>query len=83
VLYWDKYNGKGHEPNIKGNRKYYDTNIYTFDIETSSYYILDGKVYPAIKYDDLEDNGDFEDLVKQLATKYNVYIGDIYDINEF
>ena len=55
MLYWDKYNGKGHEPNIKGNRKYYDTNIYTFDIETSSYYILDGKVYPAIKYDDLED----------------------------
>ena len=55
MLYWDKYNGKGHEPNIKGNRKYYDTNIYTFDIETSSYYILDGKVYPAIKYDDLSD----------------------------
>ena len=55
MLYWDKYNGKGHEPNIKGNRKYYDTNIYTFDIETSSYYILDGKVYPAIKYDDLGD----------------------------
>lgn len=55
MLYWDKYNGKGHEPNIKGNRKYYDTNIYTFDIETSSYFILDGKVYPAVKYDDLED----------------------------
>ena len=55
MLYWDKYNGKGHEPNIKGNRKYYDTNIYTFDIETSSYYILDGKVYPAIRYDDLSD----------------------------
>ena len=55
MLYWDKYNGKGHEPNIKGNRKYYDTNIYTFDIETSSYYILDGKVYPAVKYDNLSD----------------------------
>jgi len=55
VLYWNKYNGVGHEPNIKGKRKFYDTNIYTFDIETSSYYILDGKVYPAIKYDELSD----------------------------
>lgn len=35
------------------------------------------------KYDDLEDNGDFEDLVKQLSEKYDVHIGDIYDINEF
>ena len=55
MLYWNKYNGVGHEPNIKGKRKFYDTNIYTFDIETSSYYILDGKVYPAIKYDELSD----------------------------
>lgn len=55
MIYWDKYNCVGHEPNIKGKRKFYDTNIYTFDIETSSYYILDGKVYPAIKYDNLSD----------------------------
>ena len=55
MIYWNKYNGVGHEPNIKGKRKFYDTNIYTFDIETSSYYILDGKVYPAIKYDELSD----------------------------
>ena len=55
MLYWNKYNGIGHEPNIKGKRKFYDTNIYTFDIETSSYYILNGKVYPAIKYDNLSD----------------------------
>ena len=55
MLYWNKYNGIGHEPNIKGKRKYYDNNIYTFDIETSSYYILNGKVYPAITYDNLTD----------------------------
>ena len=55
MLYWDKYNGVGHEPNIKGKRKFYDANIYTFDIETSSYYVLDEKVYPAIKYDNLTD----------------------------
>lgn len=55
MIYWDKYNGVGHEPNIKGKRKFYDANIYTFDIETSSYYVLDGKVYPAIQYDNLSD----------------------------
>ena len=55
MLYWDKYNGIGHEPNIKGKRKFYDTNIYTFDIETSSYYILNNKVYPASNYDNLSD----------------------------
>lgn len=55
MIYWNKYNGVGHEPNIKGKRKFYDANIYTFDIETSSYFVLDGKVYPAIKYDNLSD----------------------------
>ena len=55
MLYWNKYNGIGHEPNIKGKRKFYDANIYTFDIETSSYYVLDGEVYPAVKYDNLSD----------------------------
>ena len=55
MLYWNKYNGVGHEPNIKGKRNLYDTNIYTFDIETSSYYILDDKVYPAVKYDNLSE----------------------------
>ena len=55
MIYWDKYNGVGHEPNIKGKRKFYDANIYTFDIETSSYYVLDGKVYPAVTYDNLSD----------------------------
>ena len=55
MLYWDLYNGVGHSPDIRGKRKYYDNNIYTFDIETSSYYILDGEVYPAITYDKLSE----------------------------
>lgn len=55
MLYWNLYNGVGHNADIKGKRKFYDANIYTFDIETSSYYILDGKVYPAINYDNLSD----------------------------
>ena len=55
MLYWNLYNGVGHSPDIRGKRKYYDNNIYTFDIETSSYYILDGEVYPAINYDKLSE----------------------------
>lgn len=55
MLYWDNYNGVGHTPDIKGKRKYYDNNIYSFDIETSSYYILDGEIYPASNYDRLSD----------------------------
>ena len=55
MLYWNKYNKNNHVPNIRGKRNTYDTNIYTFDIETSSYYILDGKIYPAIYYDKLTD----------------------------
>lgn len=51
MLYWKNY--KTHTSNIRGKRKFYDNNIYTFDIETSSYYILDNKIYPAICYDKL------------------------------
>lgn len=45
----------GHEPDIVGNRKKVDNNIYTFDIETTSYYILNGEQYPSIEYDKLTD----------------------------
>ena len=55
MLYWNKFNKNSVTPNIKGKRKFYDTNIYTFDIETSSYFVLDSKIYPAIKYDNLDE----------------------------
>ncbi len=63
MLYWTKYVETNHEPNIRGKRKFYDTNIYTFDIETSSYYELDGNIYPALSYDKLCDKD------KQRAVK--------------
>ena len=53
MLYWNLY--KGHKSDIKGKRKFYDNNIYTFDIETSSYIILDNKIYQGIYYDKLSD----------------------------
>lgn len=40
----------GHEPISKGKRNKFDNNIYTFDIETTSYIILDRKQYNTIDY---------------------------------
>ena len=48
MIYWNEY--KGHELNIMGKKKMFDKNIYTFDIETTSYIILNGKQMKAIDY---------------------------------
>lgn len=48
MLYWNKYDG--HKGEICGKRKKFDNTIYAFDIETTSYLILDGKQVPAIDY---------------------------------
>ena len=42
-----------HEKKVLGKRKLVDNNIYTLDIETSSYFFLDGKQYNALEYDSL------------------------------
>lgn len=54
MLYWDKY--VGHEPMLCGKRKKYDNNIYTFDIETTSYLILNGKQINASEYLNLSED---------------------------
>ena len=46
--YWTEY--QGHLPDIQGKRKKFDNTIYTFDIETTSYLILNNKQIPAIDY---------------------------------
>lgn len=66
MIYWDKY--KGHKPEILGKRKKFDNTIYTFDIETSSYLILDGKQYNASFYLSL-DKKQQEKCLKQ-STMY-------------
>lgn len=48
MLYWDQY--EKHDPEILGKRKKIDNTIYTFDIETTSYLIVDGKQLPATEY---------------------------------
>lgn len=48
MKYWSEY--YGHEVDIKGKRKKYDNTIYTFDIETTSFLILNNEQIPATKY---------------------------------
>ena len=48
MLYWNNY--KNHISDIVGKRKKFDNTIYSFDIETSSYFMLDGKQYNTIDY---------------------------------
>ena len=64
---WSDYSG--HKYEVIGKRKLIDNTIYTFDIETSSYLILDGEVIPACKYEEL-DQKSRERAIKQS----NMYI---------
>ena len=48
MLYWTSYNN--HKSDIRGIRKKFENNIYSIDIETTSYLILDGKVYNNLDY---------------------------------
>lgn len=53
MIYWLNY--EGHKTDIKGKRNCYDNTIYTFDIETTSYIILNGKQLNTKKYLKLND----------------------------
>lgn len=48
MKYWAEY--KNHVPEIVGKRKKIDNTIYTFDIETTSYLLLDNKQLNASNY---------------------------------
>ena len=51
MIHYKEY--KGHSPDIVGVRKKIDNTVYTFDIETTSYLILNGKQIPGIEYQNL------------------------------
>ena len=53
MKYWTEYNG--HCFTLEGKKEPFDTTIYSFDIETSSYFLLNNQVFPAIYYDKLTD----------------------------
>lgn len=74
MLYWDTY--KGHKANIEGKRKKVDNNIYTFDIETTSYIELEGENLPAEIYLTLN-----EDDREKAIYKTTMYIW-MFGIND-
>ncbi|MBQ9011137.1 MAG: hypothetical protein IJ093_00615 [Bacilli bacterium] len=63
MQYWTEYHG--HEPDI---RKNIDNTIYTFDIETTSYLILDNKLVNAFDY--LKLSEDERDRANAQACMY-------------
>ena len=54
MKYWTEY--KQHDKKTVGKKKKVDNNIYSFDIETTSYIILDNKVYAGVEYDNLSED---------------------------
>ena len=50
MLYYKEFQKNDYVPEILGNKKKFDNTIYTFDIETTSYYIYGGEIYPSPKY---------------------------------
>lgn len=66
MIYWNKF--KYYEPKIEGKRKFYDNNIYTFDIETSSYLVLNGKQISVFEYESLSDKE--KNIVEKKSTMY-------------
>lgn len=75
----------GHKPDVVGSRKLIDNTIYTFDIETTSYLILNEKQYPGIHYEKLTEKEQEES--KKCSTMYiwmfgindQVYYGRTWD----
>ena len=75
MLYWSKY--ISHKSDILGKRKLFDNNIYTFDIETTSYIVLDGKQYKNIDY--LNFTEDEKERCEKKTTMY-IWMFSINDI---
>ena len=53
MLFYKKY--KEHQFEILGKRQKYDNNIYTFDIETTSYIINQDEILSSIEYENLSE----------------------------
>lgn len=64
MKYWTEY--KGHEVDILGKKNPVDNTIYTFDIETTSYLILNGKVLSSRDYTKLSED-EQENCTKQAC----------------
>lgn len=76
ISYWINYHG--HTGDIRGKKNKFDNNIYTFDIETSSYLFLDGKQINTKNYNsELSDKYTYGTCmyVWQFGINENVYYG--------
>lgn len=79
MKYYTEY--KGHYYNVIGKKKLYDDTIYTFDIETTSFLILDGKQLNAMDYlklneDEKEDCEFYGEMYEwALGINEEVYYG--------
>lgn len=79
MLWYKEY--KGHDPDIRGRKNKFDNTIYTFDIETSNYLILDNKIIAGCDYEKLSQKE--KDLsikqsnmyIWQFSINDNVYYG--------
>lgn len=80
MMYWSEY--RGHDCDIQGK---IDNTIYTFDIETTSYLILDGEQIPAEDYLKLDEDQREDSLpmacmyVWQFSINDTVYYGRTWD----
>ena len=80
---WRDY--EGHIPIILGQKKKYDNTIYTFDIETTSFFKLDNKIRPAINYITLskekQENSEFfaNMYIWMFSINDKVYYGRTWD----
>lgn len=75
MIYYKDY--KGHNPQILGRKdKKVDNNIYSFDIETTSYIKLNGKIYNASSYEN------FTQKEKEASEFYSIMYVWMFSIND-
>ena len=75
MLYYNKFTPYELKP--VGKRKIYDNNIYSFDIETTSYIIHDNKVYNNLFYETLSDKEQHDCLKQSCMYIWMFSINDI------
>lgn len=89
MIYYKEY--KGHDSFLVGRKNNrYDNNIYAFDIETTSYLKLNGKIYNASSYETFtkkeKENCEFKSImyIWMLSVNDTVYYGRTWcELREF
>ena len=83
MLYWKEY--KGHNAEVIGKNKKYDTTIYTFDIETSNYIVVGNRIIKGIDYLKLSEDEKDDAIycssmyIWMLGINDQVYFGRTWD----